>query len=163
MILEFHWVFFFCSLKSRKCNKYTRTKLKTHYILFQAGRERDGDSFPGLTWRSGVMNNAALNILNLTERCICKISSISTVFWKRGNIIRKSDCSPSLPPSLTYCLRNANQMDNWLPPTCTLTCISMGIFRQNEIPLNPRVGVMIKSLNVQGLLLLPPAHFIFTA
>lgn len=112
--------------------------------------------------RSGVMNNAALNIPNLTERCICRISSISTVFWKRGDIIRQSDCSPSLPPSLTYCLRNANQKDNWLPPTCSLTCISMGIFRQNQIPPNPRVGVIIKSLNVQGLSLLPPAHFIFT-
>lgn len=109
--------------------------------------------------RSAAMNNAAPN---LTERCIRRISSISTVFWKSGVIIRKSDCSSSLPPSLTYCLRNANQKHNWLPPTCSLTCISMGIFRQSQIPLNPSGSYIKKLEHSRPFTFAPPPHISFS-
>lgn len=62
------------------------------------------------------------------------------MYRKRADIIIESDCSPSLPSSLTCCLQNTNQRDNRLPPTCSLTCISMGLFKQKMNPKEPVSG-----------------------
>lgn len=62
------------------------------------------------------------------------------MYRKRADIIIESDCSPSLPSSLTCCLRNTNQRDNRLPPTCSLTCISIGLFKQKMNPKEPVSG-----------------------